>query len=164
MAGLHSQHILLVADEASGVDEAVYAAAGGSMSTPGSITLLIGKHRLLLADAYAGACEHFGTRLAGGAADPAMRQRLEWLESEPAPAVATDPPFRSNSAPATLATQPNDRQQVSEGCCWEEKPPGYGTIRRCGDQVVPGRPWCALHCRAHALGKGLQGKLLGRGG
>jgi hypothetical protein len=42
MAGLHSQHILLVADEASGVDESVYEAAGGSMSTPGSITLLIG--------------------------------------------------------------------------------------------------------------------------
>jgi hypothetical protein len=42
MAGLHSQHVLLVADEASGVDEAVYEAAGGSMSTPGAITLLIG--------------------------------------------------------------------------------------------------------------------------
>jgi hypothetical protein len=42
MAGLHSQHVLLVADEASGIDEAVYEAAGGSMSTPGAITLLIG--------------------------------------------------------------------------------------------------------------------------
>ena len=29
----------------------------------------------------------------------AMRQRLEaWLENDPAPAVATEPPFRSNSA------------------------------------------------------------------
>jgi hypothetical protein len=42
MAGLHSSHILLVADEASGVDEAVFEAAGGSMSSPGAITLLIG--------------------------------------------------------------------------------------------------------------------------
>jgi hypothetical protein len=42
MAGLHSSHILLVADEASGIDEAVYEAAGGSMSTPGAITVLIG--------------------------------------------------------------------------------------------------------------------------
>jgi hypothetical protein len=42
MAGLHSSHILLVADEASGIDERVYEAAGGSMSTPGAITLLIG--------------------------------------------------------------------------------------------------------------------------
>ena len=42
MAGLHSDHILLVADEASGIDEAVYEAAGGSMSSPGAITLLIG--------------------------------------------------------------------------------------------------------------------------
>jgi len=42
MAGLHSDHILLVADEASGIDEAVYEAAGGSMSSQGAITLLIG--------------------------------------------------------------------------------------------------------------------------
>jgi len=42
MAGLHSTHVLLVADEASGIDEAVYEAAGGSMSSPGAITLLIG--------------------------------------------------------------------------------------------------------------------------
>jgi hypothetical protein len=42
MAGLHSDHVLLVADEASGIDEAVYEAAGGSMSSPGAITLLIG--------------------------------------------------------------------------------------------------------------------------
>jgi phage terminase large subunit len=42
MSGLHSTHILLVADEASGIDEAVYEAAGGSMSSPGAITLLIG--------------------------------------------------------------------------------------------------------------------------
>jgi hypothetical protein len=42
MAGLHSSHILLVADEASGIDEAVYEAAGGSMSSAGAITLLIG--------------------------------------------------------------------------------------------------------------------------
>ena len=42
MAGLHSQYILLVADEASGIDERVYEAAGGSMSSPGAITVLIG--------------------------------------------------------------------------------------------------------------------------
>lgn len=42
MAGLHSQNILLVADEASGIDEAVYEAASGSMSSAGAITLLLG--------------------------------------------------------------------------------------------------------------------------
>ncbi len=42
MAGLHSANVLLVADEASGIDEAVYEAAGGSMSSAGAITLLIG--------------------------------------------------------------------------------------------------------------------------
>src|SRR4029079_6548204 len=42
MAGLHSAHILLVADEASGIPEAVFEAASGSMSSFGAITLLIG--------------------------------------------------------------------------------------------------------------------------
>lgn len=42
MAGLHSTHVLLVADEASGIPEPVYEAASGSMSSPGAITLLIG--------------------------------------------------------------------------------------------------------------------------
>ena len=42
MAGLHSQNILLVADEASGIDERVYEAASGSMSSANAITLLIG--------------------------------------------------------------------------------------------------------------------------
>ena len=42
MAGLHSNHVLLVADEASGIPEPVYEAAGGSMSSAGAITMLIG--------------------------------------------------------------------------------------------------------------------------
>lgn len=42
MAGLHSDNILIVADEASGIDERVYEAASGSMSSAGAITLLIG--------------------------------------------------------------------------------------------------------------------------
>lgn len=42
MAGIHSNAVMLVADEASGIHESVYEAAGGSMSSPGAITLLIG--------------------------------------------------------------------------------------------------------------------------
>lgn len=42
LAGIHSEHVLIIVDEASGVDEAVYNAAGGSMSTEGSVTVLIG--------------------------------------------------------------------------------------------------------------------------
>jgi hypothetical protein len=42
LQGLHSANIMLVADEASGVDEAVFEAAGGSMSSPGAITVLLG--------------------------------------------------------------------------------------------------------------------------
>jgi phage terminase large subunit len=42
LQGIHAEHVLLVADEASGVDEAVFEAAAGSMSTRGSITILAG--------------------------------------------------------------------------------------------------------------------------
>jgi len=42
MQGIHSQNILLVADEASGIAEPVFEAASGSMSSANAITLLIG--------------------------------------------------------------------------------------------------------------------------
>lgn len=42
LQGIHSRHVLLVADEAPGVPEKVFEAAGGSMSTPGAITILAG--------------------------------------------------------------------------------------------------------------------------
>lgn len=42
LQGIHSENVLLVADEASGVDEAVFEAAAGSMSTRGAITILAG--------------------------------------------------------------------------------------------------------------------------
>ncbi len=42
LQGVHSKHTLLLADEASGVDDAVFDAAIGSLSTPGSIFILTG--------------------------------------------------------------------------------------------------------------------------
>ena len=42
LQGVHSDHVLLVCDEASGIEENVYEAASGSMSSPGSTTVLIG--------------------------------------------------------------------------------------------------------------------------
>jgi hypothetical protein len=42
LQGIHADHVLLVADEASGVDDNVYEAASGSMSTRGAITVLAG--------------------------------------------------------------------------------------------------------------------------
>jgi phage terminase large subunit len=40
LQGVHSDHVLLIADEASGVDEAIYEAAVGSMSGDNATTLL----------------------------------------------------------------------------------------------------------------------------
>jgi hypothetical protein len=40
LQGIHAEHVLLIADEASGVAEAVFEAASGSMSTKGAITIL----------------------------------------------------------------------------------------------------------------------------
>lgn len=42
LQGIHSDHVLLVADEASGVPEAVFEAAAGSMSGEHACTLLLG--------------------------------------------------------------------------------------------------------------------------
>lgn len=42
LAGIHADHVMAVVDEASGVPEAVYESAQGTMSTPGAIFILIG--------------------------------------------------------------------------------------------------------------------------
>lgn len=42
LQGIHATYVMLIADEASGVDEAVFEAAAGSMSTKGAITVLAG--------------------------------------------------------------------------------------------------------------------------
>lgn len=42
LAGVHSQHVLLIADEASGVPNAVFEAASGSMSVHSATTVLTG--------------------------------------------------------------------------------------------------------------------------
>jgi hypothetical protein len=42
LQGLHAKHLMLLVDEASAVDEAVFESAGGSMSTQGAITMLTG--------------------------------------------------------------------------------------------------------------------------
>lgn len=42
LQGVHSENVLLIADEASGVAENVFEAAAGSMSTRGAITILAG--------------------------------------------------------------------------------------------------------------------------
>lgn len=42
LQGIHSDHVMLVADEASGVPEAVFEAAAGSMSGHSAVTILLG--------------------------------------------------------------------------------------------------------------------------
>jgi phage terminase large subunit len=42
LQGVHSEHVLLIGEEASGIHDPVFEAAGGSMSTKGAITVLAG--------------------------------------------------------------------------------------------------------------------------
>jgi len=42
LQGIHAEHVMLVADEASGVPESVFEAAAGSMSGHAAVTLLLG--------------------------------------------------------------------------------------------------------------------------
>ncbi len=41
MAGLHGDHVLLAADEASGIDDVIYRSAEGSLTGPNTVVLLI---------------------------------------------------------------------------------------------------------------------------
>mgnify|MGYP000934934764 CR=1 FL=1 len=42
LAGVHAAHVLIIVDEASGVDEVVYETGQGALSTTGAIAILIG--------------------------------------------------------------------------------------------------------------------------
>lgn len=42
LAGVHATHVMIIVDEASGVEEAIYETGQGALSTPGAIALLIG--------------------------------------------------------------------------------------------------------------------------
>jgi len=42
LSGYHATHLLYIVDEGSGVDEAIFAASEGSLSTPGARVLLLG--------------------------------------------------------------------------------------------------------------------------
>jgi phage terminase large subunit len=42
LAGVHATHVMIIVDEASGVDEAIYETGQGALSTEGAIALLIG--------------------------------------------------------------------------------------------------------------------------
>src|SRR5262249_42901793 len=41
LQGFHGEHLLYIIDEASGVDEAIYEAAEGALSTPGARVLMV---------------------------------------------------------------------------------------------------------------------------
>ena len=42
LAGVHATHVMVIVDEASGVDEAIYETGQGALSTEGAIAILIG--------------------------------------------------------------------------------------------------------------------------
>lgn len=42
LAGIHAQHVMIIVDEASGVDEVIYETGQGALSTEGAIAILIG--------------------------------------------------------------------------------------------------------------------------
>ena len=109
-------------------------------------------------------CRHFAMRSAGASRRPgrcASGLRRGWRANRRW--RSPNRPFAPTALAARTPREPNGQPQASQarGCCWEEKPPGsFGPPRRCGRPVVPGRPWCDMHCRAHARGKNLQGKAL----
>ncbi len=51
-AGLHAEHLMLIVDEASGVDQAIFSAAEGFLTSPGARVLLIGNPTQLSGEFY----------------------------------------------------------------------------------------------------------------
>ena len=62
LAGIHATHVMCIVDEASGVDDIVYEAAQGTLSTPGAIFVMIGN----------------GTRLSGYFYNSHNRNKTQW--------------------------------------------------------------------------------------
>ena len=77
LAGVHGDHVMVLVDEASGVDDAIYKTAEGSMTGPNVLVLLISN----------------GTRLVGYFYDTHHRDSHNWqnlsLDSEKSPIVDT---------------------------------------------------------------------------
>ncbi len=77
---------------------------------------------------------------------PAARKSPPAKSSAPADAAPKQPPAPARpKRPAQTEVVTLDR--LSHGmCCWPIGEPGTPEFRFCGEEALPGKPYCAFHC------------------
>ena len=60
--------------------------------------------------------------------------------------------------PPAMESISSGRAESATGCSWEEKPISGYRVVRCGDTVMPGKPWCVMHWARFQRGKTLAGR------
>jgi phage terminase large subunit len=129
LQGFHAQHLLFVVDEASGVDEAIYEAAEGALSTPFARVLLLGNPTRTSGTFYAShhtarssfTALHFRSQDSPLVA-PAYRERLvtRWGEGSNVVKVRADGDFPRQEDDMLISLE------LTEPCLTRERGPGTG--------------------------------------
>jgi phage terminase large subunit len=129
LQGFHARHLLYVVDEASGVEEAIYEAAEGALSTPEARVLLLGNPLRNSGTFAASHKQHRGDYTAlhfrsqdSPLVDPAYRDRLvrKWGEGSNVVRVRADGDFPRQEDDVLISLD------LTEPCLSRERVPGQG--------------------------------------
>src|SRR5262249_48609030 len=138
LQGFHAQHLLCVIDEASGIDEAIYEAAEGALSTPGARVLMLGNPTRNSGTFAASHKQNRGEYTAlhfrsadSPLVDPGYRERLvrKWGEGSNVVRVRADGEFPKQADDVLISLE------LTEPCLTRERIPGVGK-RRLGVDVA----------------------------
>jgi phage terminase large subunit len=138
LQGHHATHLLYVIDEASGVDELIFEAAEGALSTPQARVLLLGNPTRVSGTFYAShhanrnqyTTLHFRSQ-DSPLVDPSYRPRLvaKWGAESNVVRVRADGDFPRQEEDMLISLD------LTEPCLTRERVPGYG-LRRLGIDVA----------------------------
>jgi hypothetical protein len=138
LQGFHADHLLFIIDEASGIDEAIFEAAEGALSTPGARVLLLGNPTRNLGTFAAShkhnrgeyTALHFRSQESPLVA-PGYREHLvrKWGEGSNVVRVRADGDFPRQDDDVLISLE------QAEACLTRERVPGTG-LRRLGVDVA----------------------------
>lgn len=138
LQGFHAEHLLFVIDEASGVDDAIFEAAEGALSTPGARVLLLGNPTKNSGTFAASHKQQRATYTAlhfrsqdSPLVDPGYRQRLvhKWGDGSNMVRVRADGEFSRQDDDVLISLE------LTEPCLARPPQPGLG-VRRLGVDVA----------------------------
>jgi phage terminase large subunit len=129
LQGFHATHLLFVIDEASGIDEAIFEAAEGALSTPGAKVLMLGNPTRNTGTFAASHKHNRGEYTAlhfrsqdSPLVDPGYRERLvrKWGEGSNVVRVRADGEFPNQEDDVLISLE------LTEPCLTRERVPGEG--------------------------------------